>query len=238
MKTNKLFQVATLNNLMLGDYNGTVSVKELLSHGDTGIGTYDGLDGEAIIYNGVAYNGRATGEVSTMSDEDTLPFSTVCFFDEGVEEKKASFESIEEFKKDFNDALPSKNYFYMIKMRGVFDVRVRSCFKQEKPYEPLYKVASDQREFEYHEIEGVVIGVYCPKYVDGMNLPGWHIHFLSKDLRKGGHILKLASKDCSYKLNQLNGWDLFLPGTKEFQENNLVEDLKAKTEAVEGASKK
>lgn len=238
MEKNKLFQVSTLNNLMLGDYNGSIRVKDLLKKGDTGIGTYDGLDGEAIIYKGVCYNGRATGEVSVMNNDDSLPFTTVCFFNENVKENTISFDSIEKFKSELDQFLPSKNYFYMIKMTGQFDVRVRSCFKQTKPYEPLFKVAKDQREFEYHDINGVVIGVYCPAYVNGMNLPGWHIHFLSKDYKKGGHILKLSGKDVSFKLNQLKKWELSLPNTNDFATNNLVEDLKAKTEAVEGSSKK
>lgn len=238
MKTNKLFQVSTLNDLMLGDYNGTCTVEELLKHGDTGIGTYNGLDGEAIILNGKCYNGRANGEVSLMSNNDTLPFTTVTFFDETVNEKKVSFESIEAFKTKMNKELKSTNYFYMIKMEGKFNVRVRSCFKQDKPYEPLYKVAKDQREFEYHDIEGFVVGVYCPNYVEGMNLPGWHIHFISKDLSKGGHILKLAGDNVKFKLNKLNGWDLVLPETTEFSTFNLKEDLSQKTQAVEGSSHK
>ena len=220
MKTNKLFQVSTLNDLMLGDYNGTCSVKELLKHGDTGIGTYDGLDGEAIILNGKAYDGRANGVVSEMSEEDSLPFTTV-----------------EDFKTLLSKELVSTNYFYMIKMEGKFNVRVRSCFKQDKPYEPLYKVAKDQREFEYHDIEGYVVGVFCPNYVEGMNLPGWHIHFISKDLTKGGHILKISGENIQYKLNKLDEWDLKLPNTKEFSSFNLKEDLSKKTEAVEGSSK-
>ncbi len=238
MKTSKLFQVSTLNDLMLGDYNGTCSVKELLKHGDTGIGTYDGLDGEAIILNGKAYDGRANGVVSEMSDNDSLPFTTVAFFDESVKEEKVTFESIEDFKEKLAAELPSTNFFYMIKMHGKFNVRVRSCFKQEKPYEPLFKVAKDQREFEYHDIEGYVVGVYCPNYVEGMNLPGWHIHFISEDLTKGGHILKLSGEKVSYKLNKLTGWDLVLPETKEFSTFNLKEDLSKKTEAVEGSAKK
>lgn len=238
MKENKLFQVSTLNALMMGDYEGSVKVKEFLKHVDTGIGTYDGLDGEAIIYNGKAYNGRATGEVSEMKDNDSFPFACACKFDESVEEKEISFDSIEDFKKKFEEVLPSKNYFYIIKMEGTFNVRVRSCFKQEKPYEPLYKVACDQREFEFHDIKGVVIGLYCPNYVEGMNLPGWHIHFLSKDLKKGGHILKVNTSKASYKINKLNEWRLVLPDDKDFASWNLKEDLKEKTEAVEGASKK
>ena len=49
-----LTQVGTLNSLMMGDYYATETVDELLKNGDIGIGTYEGLDGEAIILNGVA----------------------------------------------------------------------------------------------------------------------------------------------------------------------------------------
>lgn len=237
MKTNKLFQVGTLNSLMMGDYHGSCSVKELLGRGDTGIGTYNGLDGEAIIFNGKAYNGRATGAVSEMKADNTLPFSTVAFFDETAETHSIAFDSIEDFKNKAAAFLESRNFFYMIKMEGTFNVRVRSCFIQEEPYEPLYKVACDQREFEYHNEKGYVIGVYCPNYVNGMNLPGWHIHFLSADLKKGGHILKLSSNDNTFRLNLLNEWDVSLPHTPGFEAWDLTEDLKEKTEAVEGASK-
>ncbi len=238
MKENKLFQVGTLNSLMMGDYHGEVTVKDLLKEGNIGIGTYHGLDGEAIIFGGKAYNGRADGKVYPMKDDDRLPFSTVCHFDESAEEHQVSFDDIEGFKKEMEAYLPSHNYFYMIKMEGTFSVRVRSCFRQEEPYEPLYKVAKDQREFGYEEIEGYVIGVYCPNYVEGMNLPGWHIHFLSKDLSKGGHILKVSGKNVSFKLNELNGWNVYLPHTEGFSSWNLTEDLREKTKAVEGSSKK
>ena len=240
MKTNKMYQVSTLNNLMKGDYNGVVTVKELLSHGDTGIGTYDGLDGEAIIYKGKAYDGRAVGEAFLMNDQDKIAFSTVANFNEDVEEDSISFDSIEDFKKLMEEKLPSTNYFYMIKMEGTFSVRLRSCFKQEKPYEPLYKVACDQREFEYHDVKGHVIGVYCPNYVEGMNLPGWHIHFLQCEKKPflGGHILKLSGNNIKVKLNKIDEWDVVLPSSKEFASWDLKEDLKAKTAAVEGGSKK
>ncbi len=238
MKENKLFQVGTLNSLMMGDYHGSVTVKDLLKEGNIGIGTYDGLDGEAIILNGHAYDGRADGKVYEMNEKDTLPFSTVSHFDESVEENILSFSSIEEFKSKMEAYLPSHNFLYMIKMEGVFHVRVRSCFKQKEPYEPLYKVACDQREFEYENLDGYVIGVYCPNYVEGMNLPGWHIHFLSKDFSKGGHILKVDGNNIKFKINQLNGWNVYLPHTEGFSNWDLTEDLKEKTKAVEGSSKK
>ena len=71
-----------------------------------------------------------------------------------------------------------------------------------------------------------------------MNLPGWHIHFLSSDLKKGGHILKVASDGVKIKVNKLQAWKVLMPEDPDFSQWNLMEDLKAKTEAVEGVVKK
>ena len=38
------YQVSTLNALMMGNFDGVVSVGELKRHGSWGIGTYEGLD--------------------------------------------------------------------------------------------------------------------------------------------------------------------------------------------------
>lgn len=237
MKENTLTQVSTLNALMMGDYYGAKTVESLLEEGDTGIGTYEGLDGEAIFFKGHAYNGRADGKVYEMDKNAKVPFATVSKFDENEKEEVISFSSIEDLKEKLTSKLESKNHFYMLKMEGIFSVRVRSCYKQETPYEPLYKVACDQREFPFEDLEGYVIGVYCPNYVAGMNLPGWHIHFLSKDLSKGGHILKLSGKDIRLKLNKITKWNLILPENEDFETWNLAEDLKEKTEATEGSRK-
>lgn len=50
MTDSKLFQVALLHSLMLGNYEGTISAAELKKHGDFGLGTFDGLDGENYFY--------------------------------------------------------------------------------------------------------------------------------------------------------------------------------------------
>ena len=232
-----LTQIGTLNSLMMGEYHATETVGELLKEGDIGIGTYEGLDGEAIILNGVAYDSRADGKTYVMDKNEKLPFATVTKFNDNVCENKITFNDIEELKAKLEETIPSKNFFYMIKMEGLFNVRIRSCYKQDEPYQPLYKVACDQREYDFEQ-EGYVICVYCPNYVQGMNLPGWHIHFLSKDFRHGGHILKLQGNNIRYKINDIDEWNVILPHTKGFESWDLTEDLKEKTKQVEGSSKK
>ena len=49
-----LYQHGTLALLVPGLLKGTISMGELLKHGDTGIGTGEGLDGELIIWQTIS----------------------------------------------------------------------------------------------------------------------------------------------------------------------------------------
>ncbi len=55
MQVNRLFQYNTLGALMAGLYGGSLTVGELLEHGDLGLGTLDSIDGELIVLDGKAY---------------------------------------------------------------------------------------------------------------------------------------------------------------------------------------
>ena len=53
-------QVALLQSLALGYFDGSITVKEWKTFGDTGIGTFEGLNGELIALDGVIYQGDHT----------------------------------------------------------------------------------------------------------------------------------------------------------------------------------
>lgn len=238
MKT--LIQASTLNALMLGNFDETVSVKDFLHHADTGIGTYAGLDGEAIFEDGVAYKATADGKVVVMKPEDGVAFGTVMKFDGSVPQQELTgITDIEEMKKALEPYIQdNKNVFYMIKATGLFrTMHVRSCFASQKPYPTLAEVAQNQREFHFENTRGSVIAVFCPAYVNGINLPGWHFHYLSGDKTQGGHILGLSADSLQMQINRIERFDLTLPQNPEFAQRDLCEDLTAKTAAVEGVKK-
>lgn len=116
-------------------------------------------------------------------------------------------------------------------------MHVRSCFACQKPYPTLSEVASNQREFHFANTYGTVIAVWCPRYVNGINLLGWHFHYLSGDKTQGGHILSLSADHLAVKVNQIERFDLTLPRNPEFAQRDLCEELSAKTAAVEGVKK-
>jgi acetolactate decarboxylase len=76
-----LFQVSTLGAIQEGVYDGVVAMKELKLHGDFGIGTFDGLDGEMTLLNGIFYQIKSDGKVYKIDESVKTPFAVVTKFD-------------------------------------------------------------------------------------------------------------------------------------------------------------
>ena len=59
-----IYQVSTLPALARGNYYGSTDMETLLTHGDTGLGTFHAVGGELIVIDGHAY--RVLGDGSAM----------------------------------------------------------------------------------------------------------------------------------------------------------------------------
>ncbi len=119
------------------------------------------------------------------------------------------------------------NLFYMVKIPGVFSsIKVRSAFKQAKPYRNLdVALAADQNEFDFEDVRGTMVGLYCPDYMGDLNSVGWHFHFLTEDLARGGHVLQVGVGEATALLDATPGFELFLPEEKAFQDMELSRDM-------------
>ena len=232
-----MYQVSLLQGLTYGDYCGSVTVKELKQHGDIGIGTFDGLNGELIMLDGEAYRAAGDGNVELVSDRVTVPFSVVTFMD--ADERK-DLKEISDF-----DALCSeldrmvekrgKNRFYMIRIDGMFrEVNVRSVYAQEGPYKRLAEVMeTDQTFYDYENTEGTIVGLYCPPYMAALNAVGWHLHFISKDKTKGGHVLGLKIADAVLTWDDTDAFQMRLPQNDMFSGFDLTVDQSKDIEKIE-----
>lgn len=229
--TNKdvLYQVALLQSLVQGYYDGIVTVDELKKHGDTGIGTFEGVNGEMIVLDGTVYQAVADGSINTPSDTETIPFSNVTFFeaDETVPLNGiADMAALQEVMNDVVKGLGA-NCFYMVRIDGTFDsIKVRSEYKQEKPYRPLdVALAEDQTEFDYEDISGTIVGLYCPDYMGDLNTIGWHFHFIDEERTRGGHVLQVSVREAEAALDITDGFEMALSRDDVFQDMELSKDV-------------
>ena len=235
--TETIYQVALLQSLTQGYYDGIINVSDLKTHGDIGIGTFEGVNGEMIVLDGKVYQALSDGSVQEAADTETVPFSNVTFFDSDVTVDMTEIENMAAFKSALDKTVSEKgkNMFYMIKVNGTFEkMLVRSELKQEKPYKTLDKaLETDQREFNYENIAGTVVGLYCPDYMSGLNAAGWHFHFISDDKTKGGHILELSFKNAKAELDITPSFDLALSDNADFQSMELAKNVDDAIKKVE-----
>ena len=230
-------QVSLLQGLTFGDYEGSRTVKEVKTMGDIGIGTFDALNGELIMLEGTIYRAAGDGSVEAVDDAETIPFCDVTFFDCDESETLTNIQGISELKEELNQTVSElgTNRFYFIRMDGTFNtMNVRSELAQTQPYKPLAKVLeTDQTFFDYSDIKGTVVGLYCPDYMDRLNAVGWHFHFISDDRNSGGHILDLKFDQAELKWDYTDGFAMILPENEMFREFDLTVDQSDDIKKVE-----
>jgi len=221
-----VMQISTIDALVAGLYDGTMSCDRLLQYGDVGIGTFDRLEGEMVVLDGAVYQVKVDSRVYTLDGKITTPFAAVCRFgaDDIITLKKGmDFKGLEEM---IDTAISNKNLFYAIKVTGTFSyMKTRSVPAQDKPYPPLAEVTKHQSVFEMKNISGTIVGFRCPPYVQGINVPGYHLHFISDDRTRGGHILGFETDTGTCAIDRCNQFFLVLPTEGEaFQKVDLSKD--------------
>jgi len=226
-----VYQVATIDSLLNACYDGSVDMRTIKSQGDTGIGTFNQLDGEMIVLDGEIYKIKEDGTISVVADSETTPFCAVTFF---KSDKKLELQPGMKFSQLSPALLGSLNYFYAIKITGKFkSVKARSVPMQAKPYPMLVDVVKAQPVFNLEDIEGTAVGFFSPAYVKGINVPGFHLHFISSDLKRGGHILDFEIEKAEMQTDETHGFMMVLPEDETFQHLDLTKDKEKELNKVE-----
>jgi acetolactate decarboxylase len=196
-----IFQYSTLQALLDGQYDGDLTIGQLKKHGDFGIGTVNGLDGELVGVDGRFFQVKLTGEVCEPDDGTKIPFAVVTPFVADSSKNLQQGMNLAELQKALDDRIVSKDTIHAIRVSGVFRfVKARSVPRQERPYKGLKEVIPDQSVFELRNVQGTLVGFRFPSYVGTLNVPGYHFHFMSDDRSQGGHVLDCVTERCEMSL--------------------------------------
>jgi acetolactate decarboxylase len=207
-----LYEHGTLASLMAGNMDGTITVADLLKHGSTGIGTFNGLDGEVIILDGEVYQAVSDGHVNHMTDRQAkMPFASV-HTPEDLEKIELSNVDFTALNGDFAEKHALKNIFAALRLKGNFNhVKVRIAPKQEKPYPSLLEVAKGQPTFTNDNVTGTIIGYYAPEIFGSVTAAGWHLHFISDDRQFAGHLLEFNADQLTGDLQIFDNLQQHMP---------------------------
>jgi len=211
LKTSPIYLCAPVNALVEGIYEAKIPFKKVKEHGDFGLGTFDDLDGEMVMLDGLIYQITADGRVHQVDEQAHTPFACVTFYDPLSHDELGTELSYADFQEWLQGLLPSPNIFYAIRAEGHFShLRARSVPKQEN-YRPLVEVAREQPVFTFTDIEGTLAGFYTPAFMASLSVPGLHLHFLSADRQRGGHLLECRPTRARVGVQFMSSLELALP---------------------------
>jgi len=233
-KKGVLYQVSTINALLEGVYDGDISYGELKKHGDFGIGTFNGLDGEMIGLDGKFFQIKSDGRAYPVDEVMKTPFAVVTFFEPDQKHVPDRPQDCGQLQEYLDSVLPTKNIFYAFRVKGLFKhVKTRSVPQQSRPYRRLTDVVKDQPVFEFNMVRGSIVGVRFPEYFRGINMPGYHMHFITEERNAGGHLLACVTQGVLVEVMYSKSFYLLLPGDGDFARTELLKAEQGELEKVE-----
>ncbi len=231
-----LFQASTIGALLDGAYDGDLTFAELAEHGDLGLGTLNGLDGEMIALEGRFYRADVEGAVAEVGLDARTPFAVVSSFEPEIDERIEGPLDHPALLARLDELIPAGTASCAIRLDGRFElVRARSVPRQSPPYRPLTEVVAEQHVFELDDVEGTMLGFRFPDYAEGIEVGGFHLHFISTDRRRGGHVLASRSNGLRVRLDPSSELHVELPPTVNLADPALAASTHAAIDAVEHA---
>lgn len=239
----KMFQVSTLQALMLGYSRAVIPVSELLRHGNVGLGTFTDVDGEMIVLDGICYRAMENGDIAEAEPDRGVPFSAVCSMEDSTPMEFGSMDNIEELKRALNNIIDSHfglNSMHMARIDGEFKI---VDARSESGYESMHVdlktiLGKTQKAFQFESIKGTLVCVYFPDYMDGINAAGWHLHFISEDRKHGGHVFDISMKSGRGQISKINSIEIKLPDEPVFDTYSLKQASEEEIKAVEQGKNK
>jgi acetolactate decarboxylase len=218
----EIFQTSTMGALLDGVYEGNVSIRELLRHGDFGLGTFNSLDGEMLVLDGVCYQLRSDGSATVADLGELTPFAAVTSFH--PDHTIAVSEPLDRaaLRTLIDESVDSTNLMVAVRVAGDFSMlRTRTVTKQQRPYRPFTEATQDQQEVTFADVTGTLAGFRMPGYEQGISVAGYHSHFIDKDRHHGGHALDYRLVHGTVDISVRSELHLSLQRTPQFLRANL-----------------
>ncbi|MDD2671132.1 MAG: acetolactate decarboxylase [Syntrophales bacterium] len=218
---NSIYLSAPVNAMMKGLYEQDMTMGELKKHGNFGLGTFNGLDGEMAMLDGKIYQLKDDSYTYDVPDSARTPFACVTFFAPETTDEIEEEMDYGAFFALLDRLLPSRNMLYAIRVEAFFrEVKVWSVRKQEN-HAPVPDESGAQPSFELRDVEGTLAGFYTPSFIRMLNMPGYHLHFLTSGRDRGGHLKECRVTGARIDIQHVARLKMDLPMTLDYLTSNL-----------------
>ncbi len=208
-----VWQLSPFALLQAGVYDGMMTVADVRRHGDLGLAAADELNGEMVMLDGQLYQFLASGQVAQAPDSMRLPFAEVTAWSGGRDVPLPAGTPFGPAGIPGLDTLPSgPDAFYAVRMEGTWDtVVVRTFHRQSRPYPPLDSAVHHQAVDTLLDVRGTMVGFWQPPFAKGLSIPGYHLHVLTDDRARGGHVLSFRARAVRMQASERPEFVVHLP---------------------------
>ncbi len=233
-KAHEVFQTSTIVSLVEGLYDGNVAYKDVMRHGDFGVGTFNALDGEMVAVDGRYFHLRSDGTVDRVSGDELTPFAAVTRFRPNMDHSEQATLTRKQCEAVLHRLAPSDNLFYALRIDGRFpNLLTRTVSKQSKPYPRLADAAAAEPTVTLTDTTGTIVGFHTPDYAQGIAVAGYHLHYLSADHGAGGHVFDFTVEAPRIRVDSEAELHLSLQATDEFLATRFEGDVSAEITSAE-----
>lgn len=219
-----IFQVSTVGALVEGVYEGAVRIGTLRAHGDFGLGTFEGLDGELVALEGDFFRIRTDGALHRVGDDVLSPYAMVTHFTPDRVVTVPACADFDALCRALDDLRDSTNHFFAFRIDGNFGpMHVRAACKVAEGT-PLVEATAHQREWMLDELQGTLVGFWSPGYAAHFDVPGHHFHVVDAARGRGGHVLGCSTDSLEVGVARLDQLMVALPETADFLTADLDDD--------------
>ncbi|HYW13530.1 MAG TPA: acetolactate decarboxylase [Longimicrobium sp.] len=207
-----VWQLAPAQLLIQGGYDGILSVAEVQRHGDLGLAGADKLNGEMVLVDGQFYQFLSSGQVVQPPSTMRLPFAAVTRWEGGRDVAVQPGLAYPAGMAALDPQVPDTNAFYAVRIEGTWDTLVVRTFREQTPPYPPLKVAQDSQVVQtLVNVRGTMVGFRQPPYTLPMTLPGYHLHFITDDHSRGGHVLSFTARDVQMQVSPRPEFTVHMP---------------------------
>lgn len=230
-----VFHAGIANALIGGIYDGIYPYGKLKTQGDFGIGAPADIDGELTVLDGHVFQTRYTGETFEPSDSALASFASVHHFKKDTSFILAGIYSKQQFLNVLDSLFPSKTSMFAFKIKGDFyQVKTRAFPPvYERPALPLSSLLDKQHFFEFNNRIGTFVGYRLPSFLNIWSIPGYHFHWLPKDLIGGGHVVDFTLREVEIEVDFLQGFTVWIPETEAYRKFDLQQNMDVNVKKVE-----
>jgi len=94
-------------------------------------------------------------------------------------------------------------------------------------------VIEEQHVFDFHNARGTLVGFRFPDFAEGLEVGGYHLHFISDDGSRGGHVLSCSPRRVRVQIDPSNELHVELPPGVDVTDAGLAQSTREALDRAE-----